>query len=273
MLSGRFVPLLAALAVARLAGQQAGRARRPRHLPDRHADVRRSCSSSRGRDRRRAHLLPRPAPRPDRPGPDHPALLSMRRDLITSALAIVVFTVALRARLPAGHHRHLAGGVPEQGRRQPDRARRQGRRLDADRRRTSSERPRYFQSRPSVTGYNADGTFFNNLGPNQRTCATSSRSNLAAYLKRERPVRPGPDRGATFPSTPSPTSASGVDPHISEANARIQAHRVAEVRRLPLARVNDADRREHRRPPARLPRRARRERARAEPRARPGGAA
>ena len=35
------------------------------------------------------------------------------------------------------------------------------------------------------------------------------------------------------------TSASGVDPHISEANARIQAHRVAEVRGISLARVND----------------------------------
>ena len=35
------------------------------------------------------------------------------------------------------------------------------------------------------------------------------------------------------------TSASGVDPHISEANARIQARRVAEMRRLPVARVND----------------------------------
>ncbi len=34
------------------------------------------------------------------------------------------------------------------------------------------------------------------------------------------------------------TSASGVDPHISEANARIQARRVARVRRLPAARVN-----------------------------------
>ena len=33
------------------------------------------------------------------------------------------------------------------------------------------------------------------------------------------------------------TSASGVDPHISQANARIQAHRVAAVRGLPLARV------------------------------------
>jgi K+-transporting ATPase ATPase C chain len=34
------------------------------------------------------------------------------------------------------------------------------------------------------------------------------------------------------------TSASGVDPHISQANARIQAHRIAAVRRLPLSRVN-----------------------------------
>ncbi len=35
------------------------------------------------------------------------------------------------------------------------------------------------------------------------------------------------------------TSASGVDPHISEANARIQARRVAKVRSLPLDRVLD----------------------------------
>ncbi len=33
-------------------------------------------------------------------------------------------------------------------------------------------------------------------------------------------------------------SASGVDPHISVANARIQAHRIAAVRHLDLARVN-----------------------------------
>ncbi len=34
------------------------------------------------------------------------------------------------------------------------------------------------------------------------------------------------------------TSASGVDPHISQANARIQARRVASARNLPLGRVN-----------------------------------
>ena len=33
------------------------------------------------------------------------------------------------------------------------------------------------------------------------------------------------------------SSASGIDPQISKANAAIQAHRIAAVRRLPLARV------------------------------------
>ena len=39
--------------------------------------------------RRRADLLPRPPARPDRPGPDRPPLLMMRRDLLTSIIAIV----------------------------------------------------------------------------------------------------------------------------------------------------------------------------------------
>jgi K+-transporting ATPase ATPase C chain len=32
--------------------------------------------------------------------------------------------------------------------------------------------------------------------------------------------------------------ASGVDPQISQANARIQANRIAKVRHIPLARVS-----------------------------------
>jgi len=34
------------------------------------------------------------------------------------------------------------------------------------------------------------------------------------------------------------TSASGVDPDVSVANAEIQAHRVAAVRQLPLSQVD-----------------------------------
>jgi K+-transporting ATPase ATPase C chain len=96
--------------------------------------------------------------------------------------------------------------------------------------------PRYFQSRPSVTGYAPNATSFNNRGPNQATLAVQQRRFVLDLLERERPY----DRGLTaadVPADAATTSASGVDPHISLANARIQARRVAEVRGLPLARV------------------------------------
>ena len=93
-----------------------------------------------------------------------------------------------------------------------------------------------FQSRPSATEYSATATFFNNLGPNQKELAAQLKANVAAYLKRERPTTPGL-RAATIPADAVTTSASGVDPDISEANARIQANRVARRRGLPLRRV------------------------------------
>ena len=97
--------------------------------------------------------------------------------------------------------------------------------------------PRYFQSRPSATGYSADVTFFNNLGPEQhRTRRHSSRKARRPTSSCEGPTTPGLT-AADVPVDAVTTSASGVDPHISEANARIQAHRVAAVRGLPLARV------------------------------------
>ena len=58
-------------------------------------------------------------------------------------------------------------------------------------------------------------------------------------------------------------------PKSREANARIQAHRVAAVRHLPLATVNGLISKYTDEPRARLLRRARRQRARAQPRPRP----
>jgi K+-transporting ATPase ATPase C chain len=43
---------------------------------------------------------------------------------------------------------------------------------------------------------------------------------------------------AKVPADAVTPSGSGVDPHISVANARIQARRVAQVRGIPLERVN-----------------------------------
>lgn len=95
-----------------------------------------------------------------------------------------------------------------------------------------------FRSRPSVTEYNPSGTFFNNQGPNQRDLADQLKGFVDDYLKRERPYTSGLT-AAKIPPDAVTTSASGVDPDISEENARIQANRVARERGLPLERVLD----------------------------------
>jgi potassium-transporting ATPase KdpC subunit len=93
-----------------------------------------------------------------------------------------------------------------------------------------------FQSRPSVTGYAPDATFFNNQGPNQRELADQLKGYVDDYLERERPFTPGLT-AARIPADAVTTSASGVDPRISYANARIQANRVAQRSGVPRARV------------------------------------
>jgi K+-transporting ATPase ATPase C chain len=97
--------------------------------------------------------------------------------------------------------------------------------------------PRYFQPRPSQTDYSATSTAFSNRGPNSAVGRFFFRDQLDAYLALEGRYDPGLTR-AKVPVDAVTTSASGVDPHISKANAAIQAHRIAAVRRLPLARVN-----------------------------------
>jgi potassium-transporting ATPase KdpC subunit len=96
--------------------------------------------------------------------------------------------------------------------------------------------PSLFQTRPSATGDNPAATAFSNLGPNSRKLRAAIAANARAYLRRERPYNPGLTR-ARIPSDAVQTSASGVDPQISLANARIQARRVAARSRLPEARV------------------------------------
>ena len=98
--------------------------------------------------------------------------------------------------------------------------------------------PRYFQSRPSATvpPYNAAATTFSNAGPNNLSTAQAFEANIKAYLQLEEPYDPGLTT-AKIPVDAVNTSASGIDPQISTANADIQAHRVAAVRHLPLGRV------------------------------------
>jgi potassium-transporting ATPase KdpC subunit len=98
--------------------------------------------------------------------------------------------------------------------------------------------PKYFQPRPSQSDYSATGTFFSNRGPNSAVGRFFFRDALASYLDLERKYDPGLT-AAKVPVDAVTTSGSGVDPHISKANALIQAHRIAAVRRMPLQRVED----------------------------------
>jgi K+-transporting ATPase ATPase C chain len=109
-------------------------------------------------------------------------------------------------------------------------------RADGQARLIGRAHPGGFQPRPSATDYDPTATGFNNQGPNQRRLAAQLRSHLREYLARERPFTPGLT-AAQVPVDAVTTSASGVDPDISEANARIQANRVARERGLPVQRV------------------------------------
>jgi K+-transporting ATPase ATPase C chain len=94
--------------------------------------------------------------------------------------------------------------------------------------------PRYFQSRPSAAGdgYDALASGGSNWGPSAPELITAVKARVAAYRKLN-----GLGPNASVPVDAVTSSASGLDPAISVANARLQAPRVARERGLPVARV------------------------------------
>jgi K+-transporting ATPase ATPase C chain len=98
----------------------------------------------------------------------------------------------------------------------------------------------YFQERPSATTplYNPGATTFANLGPTSLELAAQVRQRIEAILKLESPYNPGL-KASEVPVDAVTTSGSGIDPDISIAYAQLQAHRVAAVRHLPLATVEN----------------------------------
>lgn len=92
----------------------------------------------------------------------------------------------------------------------------------------------YFHPRPSSagTGYDAAGSSGSNLGPTSQKLADQIKTDVASY--RERNAVPA---GTPVPADAVTRSGSGLDPHISVANAWLQAPRVAKARHLPVERV------------------------------------
>jgi K+-transporting ATPase ATPase C chain len=99
---------------------------------------------------------------------------------------------------------------------------------------------RYFQSRPSATeggAYNAAASTFSNRGPNDKATEEADAENIKAYLEQNKPYDPSLTV-ARIPVDAVNTSASNLDPEISPANAWIQAHRIAAKRGLSLSVVD-----------------------------------
>jgi K+-transporting ATPase ATPase C chain len=101
--------------------------------------------------------------------------------------------------------------------------------------------PRYFQTRPSATEGGADNaaaSSFSNKGPNNKSTEEEIAANIKAYLELNAPYDPALT-SASVPVDAADSSASGIDPEISRANARIQAHRVAAIRHLSLSQMTE----------------------------------
>jgi K+-transporting ATPase ATPase C chain len=189
----------------------------------------------------------------------------MKRDIVTSVIGIVVFTVLLGLVYPLaitgisqvafpgdanGQQIHLDGklvgsriigqsfGTPV--------LEKNGKPKEVKGVVVTEPDPRYFQTRPSATEGGADNaaaSTFSNHGPNSVKTKEANEENIKAYLE----LNKNPTTKAEYdprltvariPVDAVNSSASGLDPEISQANAWIQAYRVAAVRHLSLATVN-----------------------------------
>ena len=96
--------------------------------------------------------------------------------------------------------------------------------------------PKYFWGRPSATSpmaYNGQGSGGSNLGPLNPALTDAVKGRVEALRAAD------PDNKAAVPVDLVTTSASGLDPEISVAAARYQAGRVARLRGLSPAVIDD----------------------------------
>lgn len=95
-------------------------------------------------------------------------------------------------------------------------------------------RPWYFHPRPSAAGagYDAAASGASNKGPTDRQLADTLVGGRADSL-----VAAGVVRKGAIPTDMVTASGSGLDPHISPANAALQAPGVAAARGVPVERV------------------------------------
>jgi K+-transporting ATPase ATPase C chain len=94
---------------------------------------------------------------------------------------------------------------------------------------------KYFQPRPSAAGtdgYDALSSSASNLGPANQKLLDAVAKRVEDYRKTN-----GLNSTAGVPVDAVTASGSGLDPHISVANASLQAARVARARGVPLSTI------------------------------------
>jgi potassium-transporting ATPase KdpC subunit len=93
---------------------------------------------------------------------------------------------------------------------------------------------KYFHPRPSAagTGYDASSSGGTNLGPTSQKLMDSVKAAIAQYRTDN-----GLAADTLVPADAVTSSASGLDPHISVKNAKLQTARVAKERKLDAAQV------------------------------------
>jgi potassium-transporting ATPase KdpC subunit len=183
----------------------------------------------------------------------------MRRDIVTSVIAMIVFTALLGLVYPLlitgvgqvafpgnanGQQIHVNGKlvgskIIGQSFKTPV-LEKNGKPKEEEEEIVTDADPRYFQSRPSATeggAYNAAASTFSNRGPNDKVTKEEDEANIKEYLELNKPYVPGLS-AAQVPVDAVNTSGSNLDPEISQANAWIQAHRIAAKRGLSLSMVN-----------------------------------
>lgn len=153
----------------------------------------------------------------------------MRRQLVPAVVMVLVFTVVCGLAYPLA-----VTGVAQvlfHGKANGSIVRRDGHVVGSRLVGQPFSRPEYFHPRPSAAGdgYDASASSGSNKGPTNPEFLATVAERVAAY-RAENGLAPG----ALVPVDAVTASASGLDPDISPANARLQAPRVARARGLAL---------------------------------------
>ena len=156
----------------------------------------------------------------------------MRRQLLPALLAFVAFTVILGILYPLAITGVSQAGFSSGANGSP--LKRSGVVVGSSLIGQTFTAAKYFHSRPSAAGdgYDATSSSASNLGPSNPTLINDVGARIAFYRREN-----GLATGAPVPVEAVTSSGSGLDPHISPADARIQAARVARERNVPLSDV------------------------------------